>query len=108
MSSIIESHSGDNDDDDDGPSGRGPASSPLQQSGHQGPCPSFFLGGAAGLILFADDLGHCSEVVHVRSPVKTLYYSFSKDYLILLTADAVLYKYVISPDGQMTQDRKVL
>ena len=71
------------------------------------PCPSFFFGGSSGIIVFADDLGHSSDVIKAGSPISTMYYNQAKDYLVLVTVDVVLYKYKITPEGKMMQERKV-
>ncbi len=81
------------------------------------------------MVYFADDLGHCSEMINLRSELSSMYYSHigssvtqqaqtraseskdeaaaSKEQLIFVTTDAVLYKYSICQDGKMSQDRKV-
>jgi hypothetical protein len=95
----------------------------------------------SGHVFFADDLGHCTEVVNVGISLTALYYSHSKvgqraacgvhvavlpvlgahwlccllpaparlaqDYLLLVSSDVVLYKYRISPEGRMAQEKKV-
>jgi len=60
-----------------------------------------------GAVYFADDLGHCSDVVHVGSPIKSMYFSHEKDYLVIVTDDVVLYKFRIAQDGRIHPERKV-
>ena len=79
-----------------------------------------------GAVYFADDLGHCSDVVHVGSPIKSMYFSHEKvllpraclsnktitclvrqDYLVIVTNDVVLYKFRIAQDGRIHPERKV-
>lgn len=73
---------------------------------HLEACPSFFYGCEDGVVYFADDAGHCSEVVSIGTPVNFLHYSHAKDYLVILSLDAVLSKYRIQSDGKMIQDRR--
>jgi len=71
------------------------------------PCPPFFFSGASGVVYFADDLNHCTEVVKLGSGVKFMYYSHAQDYICFVTNDVTMHKWFISPDGTLTQDRKV-
>jgi intraflagellar transport protein 140 len=86
---------------------RAPANLIQPADGSVLPCPSFFFGGSSGIIVFADDLGHSSDVIKAGSPISTMYYNQPNDYLVLVTVDVVLYKYKITPEGKMTQERKV-
>jgi len=86
---------------------RAPASMVPPMDGSVLPCPSFFFGGSSGIVVFADDLGHSSDVIKAGTPISAMHYSAAKDYLVLLTVDVVLYKYKITPDGKMLQERKV-
>lgn len=83
------------------------ASSSVPADGSVAPCPSFFFGGSSGIVVFADDQSHSSDVIKAGSPLSSLYYNQSRDYLVLVTIDVVLYKYKITIEGKMTQERKV-
>jgi len=86
---------------------RAPAQMAVPADGSVLACPSFFFGGSSGIVVFADDLSHSSDVIKAGSPIGSMYYSQAKDYLVLVTQDVVLYKYKITPEGKMTQERKV-
>lgn len=79
-------------------------------SGDLGPsatCPPFFFGGSGGVIWFADDMNHCTEVVKLGFPLKYVYYSHKNQYLAFVTSDVTLHKWFIAADGTLSQDRKV-
>lgn len=86
---------------------RAPANLTVPADGSVLPCPSFFFGGSSGIVVFADDLSHSSDVIKAGSPIACMYYSAARDYLVLVTVDVVLYKYKITVEGKMTQERKV-
>lgn len=86
---------------------RAPANVTVPADGSVLPCPSFFFGGSSGIVVFADDLSHSSDVIKAGSPIACMYYSAARDYLVLVTVDVVLYKYKITVEGKMTQERKV-
>jgi intraflagellar transport protein 140 len=86
---------------------RAPAQMSMPADGSVLACPSFFFGGSSGIVVFADDLNHSSDVIKAGSPIGSMYYNQAKDYLILVTVDVVLYKYKITAEGKMTQERKV-
>jgi hypothetical protein len=61
----------------------------------------------SGALFFADEYGTYTEVANVGLGLNSIYYSASKDYLLLLTLDSVLYKFKLALDGKMTPDKKV-
>jgi intraflagellar transport protein 140 len=69
-------------------------------------CPPFFFYGGRS-VYFADDKGKCADLVRNLPSLKTMYYSHSGGYLVLLTHDITLFKFRISEKGKMSQDKKV-
>lgn len=87
---------------------RAPATLAPSLDGSPTPCPSFFFAGSAGLVYFGDDLGHCAEVIKIgNASVASLFYSHSRDSLVIISNDVTLFKYHISPEGKMTEEKKV-
>ncbi len=95
------------------------------------PAPPFFFGASSGHIYFADDSKHCTELVALGAPLTVMYYTVTSTapapapaaaasgagaappqgavgswqneagYLVLVSADASLYKYKIASDGKV-------
>ncbi|KAJ3224029.1 hypothetical protein HK099_000355 [Clydaea vesicula] len=65
--------------------------------------PSFFLASANGSICFADDIGHCSEVVKISSSILALLTLESNDTLIVVNDELLLNQFIFTPEGKIGQ-----
>ncbi|KAJ3129307.1 hypothetical protein HK098_001719 [Nowakowskiella sp. JEL0407] len=70
-------------------------------------CPSFFLGGENGIIYYADDMGHCSEVAQVSSSVKSMIIIERISTLIVIDSELNLYQFVITADDKLNPEKQV-
>jgi intraflagellar transport protein 140 len=65
--------------------------------------PSFFYGTDRGSILYADDVGHCTEVQQLSSPIDVMMFFEEKSRLIVINRSALLTQYHVSDDGKVTR-----
>ncbi|GAB5358318.1 hypothetical protein AAMO2058_000447200 [Amorphochlora amoebiformis] len=79
----------------------------MEEDRVSGSCPPFFLAGDTGEVFFADDEGHCTQILNIEGGIMFMHHTVQGNYLVILTKKVVLLKYSISDQMQMTQDRKV-
>jgi hypothetical protein len=58
--------------------------------------PSFFFGTESGVVSYADDLGHCSEVQHLATAVDAMAFYEEKMRLIIITRSLFLSQLQVS------------
>jgi len=69
--------------------------------------PSFFFGTDRGLIVFADDLGHCTDVHQLSSAIDSLLYFEEKSRLVVITRSLLLTQYHVADDGKVSRVMQV-
>jgi intraflagellar transport protein 140 len=69
--------------------------------------PSFFIGTDKGGIVFADDLGHCSDVQQLTSPVDKMLFYEDTGRLVILTKSLMLTQYQVAENGLVTKFNQV-
>eukprot|EP01036_Dinobryon_divergens_P023347 gene23347-31681_t len=69
--------------------------------------PSFFFGTDKGSIVYADDLGHCTDVQQLTSPVDVMMFFEEKSRLIIITRSFLLSQYHVADDGKVTRVSQV-
>ena len=69
--------------------------------------PPFFFGTSKGLIAYADDLGHCTDVQTLSSSVDSMLYFEETSRLIVITRSLLLTQYQVSPEGKVTRFSQV-
>lgn len=69
--------------------------------------PSFFFGTDRGALVYADDLGHCTDVQQLSSPVDTMLYFEERARLVIITRSLLLTQYHVSDDGRVARVAQV-
>ena len=69
--------------------------------------PSFFFGTDRGAVVFADDLGHCTDVQQLSSPIDTMLYFEERSRLVIITRSLLLTQYHVSDDGRVSRVAQV-
>jgi len=69
--------------------------------------PSFFFGTDRGAIVFADDLGHCTDVHQLSSPIDTMLFFEERSRLVIITRSLLLTQYHVSDDGRVSRVAQV-
>lgn len=75
--------------------------------GKQNQVPPFFFCTDRGLLVFADDLGHCTEVQQLSSAIDILLFYEEKAKLIVITRSLLLTQYQVSEDGRVSRTMQV-
>eukprot|EP01035_Chromulina_nebulosa_P031271 gene31271-41668_t len=65
--------------------------------------PSFFFGTDQGVIVYADDLGHCSDVQQLPSIIDIMLFFEEKSRLIIITRSLLLSQYQVGEDGKVSR-----
>lgn len=65
--------------------------------------PPFFFGTDRGFILYADDLGHCTDVQQLSSAIDTMLFFNERSRLVIITKSFMLMQYHVSDDGRVTK-----
>lgn len=73
---------------------------PLKIQNHT---PSFFFGTERGTLAYADDMGNCTDIQTLSSPVETLLFFSEQSYLLLITRSMLLITYHIAQDGKINK-----
>jgi intraflagellar transport protein 140 len=64
---------------------------------------SFFFGGEAGIVYYADDVGHCTEVVPAfGGPLDVLEVYLPSSRLVAVSRSLIMVQYDIGRDGKLT------
>lgn len=69
--------------------------------------PPFFFGTDRGVLVFADDLGHCSDVHQLSSSIDSVMFFEEKSRLIIVTRSLLLTQYHVADDGKITRVMQV-
>lgn len=69
--------------------------------------PSFFFGTDRGGIIYADDLGHCTDVQQMSSPIDTMMFFEERSRLVIITRSLSLTQYHVSDDGRVARVMQV-
>jgi intraflagellar transport protein 140 len=64
--------------------------------------PPFFFGTSRGLIFFADDLGHCSEIQALSSSIDSMTFFEETGRLVVITRSLLLTQFQVTSDGKVT------
>lgn len=76
----------------------------------QNSTPSFFFstnGADRGGVIFADDLGHCTDVQQLSSQIDTMMFFEERSRLVILTRSLLLLQYYVSDDGRVSRVMQV-
>ena len=69
--------------------------------------PPFFFGTDRGIIVYADDLGHCTEVQQLSSTIDQMLFYEEKSRLIIITRSLLLTQYQVADDGRVSRTMQV-
>lgn len=69
--------------------------------------PSFFFGTDQGALVYADDLGHCTDVQQLVSPIDIMLFFEERSRLIIITRSLLLTQYQVADDGRVTRISQV-
>ncbi|CAN0029809.1 unnamed protein product, partial [Hapterophycus canaliculatus] len=69
--------------------------------------PSFFFATEGGVVCYADDLGHCSEVQQLTSQVDKLMFYEASRRLVVITRSLLMSQLQVGEDGRVSQFMKV-
>jgi hypothetical protein len=92
-----------------GPTGAGPgaAKGSKPDTKVQATAPSFFFGTDRGSLVYADDLGHCTDVQQLSAPIDTILYFEERSRLVIITRTLLLTQYHVSDDGRVSRVAQV-
>jgi intraflagellar transport protein 140 len=65
--------------------------------------PPFFFGTDKGSIIYADDLGHCTEVQMLNSSIDKMLFFEENSRLVIITKSLLLSQYQVADDGRVTK-----
>lgn len=65
--------------------------------------PAFFFGTDKGLVAYADDLGHCTDVQQLSSAIDVMLFFEEKSRLVIITRSLLLTQYQVGEDGKVTR-----
>jgi len=69
--------------------------------------PAFFFGTDRGGVVYADDLGHCTEVQHLSSSIDKMLFFEEQSRLVIITRSLLLTQYHVAEDGRVTRVSQV-
>jgi intraflagellar transport protein 140 len=69
--------------------------------------PSFFVGSDRGTIIYADDVGHCTDVHQLSTPIDVLLFFEEKSRLVIITRSLLLTQYHLSEEGKLSRVMQV-
>jgi intraflagellar transport protein 140 len=69
--------------------------------------PSFFIGTDKGGVVYADDLGHCTEVNQLTSPIDKMLFYEDSGKLVILTKSLMLTQFHVAEDGKVSKLNQV-
>ena len=84
-----------------------PSSTAAVTAKAQNQTPSFFFGTDRGAVVFADDLGHCTDVQQLSAPIDTMLYFEERSRLVIITRSLLLTQYHVSDDGRVARVAQV-
>ncbi len=68
---------------------------------------SFFFGTDRGVIAYADDMGHCSDVQQLSSSIDTMLFFEERSRLTIITRSLLLTMYYVAEDGKISRVQQV-
>lgn len=69
--------------------------------------PAFFFGTDKGSLVYADDLGHCTDVHQLSSSIDTMLFFEERSRLVIITRSLMLTQYQVGEDGKVTRVQQV-
>lgn len=69
--------------------------------------PAFFFGTDRGGVIYADDLGHCTEVQQLSSSIDKMLFYEEKSRLVIITRSMLLTQYHVAEDGRVSRVMQV-
>ncbi len=69
--------------------------------------PPFFFGTDKGAVIYADDLGHCSDVQQLSSSIDTMLFYEERSRLVIITRSLLLTQYQVADDGRVNRVMQV-
>lgn len=69
--------------------------------------PAFFFGTDKGAVVYADDLGHCSDVSQLTAAIDTMLFYEERARLVIITRSFLLTQYQVAEDGRMSRVMQV-
>lgn len=69
--------------------------------------PPFFVGTDKGAIIYADDVGHCTDVNQLSSAIDVMLFFQEKSRLVIITRSLLLTQYFLSEEGKLTRAMQV-
>lgn len=65
--------------------------------------PAFFFGTDKGLVAYADDLGHCTDVQQLSSSIDVMLFFEERSRLVIITRSLLLTQYQVGEDGKVSR-----
>ncbi len=72
-----------------------------------GSSPSFFYGTDRGSVIYADDLGHCTDVQQLSSSIDSMMFFEQKSRLVIINRSLLLTQYHVAEDGKVSRVMQV-
>ena len=69
--------------------------------------PAFFFGTDRGAVVYADDVGHCTDVQQLSSSIDTMLFYEERSRLVIITRSLLLTQYQVAEDGKVTRVMQV-
>jgi intraflagellar transport protein 140 len=69
--------------------------------------PAFFFGTERGAVVYADDLGHCTDVQQMTSSIDTMLFYEERSRLVIINRSLLLTQYQVAEDGRVSRVMQV-
>jgi intraflagellar transport protein 140 len=69
--------------------------------------PAFFFGTDKGNLVYADDLGHCTDVQQLSASIDTMLFFEERSRLVIITRAFLLTQYQVADDGRVSRVMQV-
>ena len=69
--------------------------------------PAFFFGTDRGAVVYADDLGHCTDVQQLTASIDTMLFYEERSRLVIITRSLLLTQYQVAEDGRVSRVMQV-
>ena len=73
----------------------------------QASSPAFFFGTDRGAVVYADDLGHCTDVHQLTASIDTMLFYEERSRLVIITRSLLLTQYQVAEDGRVSRVMQV-
>jgi intraflagellar transport protein 140 len=70
-------------------------------------CTAFFFGTDRGAVVYADDLGHCTDVQQLTASIDTMLFYEERARLVIITRSLLLTQYQVAEDGRVSRVMQV-